>query len=73
MSHSAYQCAYSVRPAENGYIGSYEIMDEAGDVLETWIGDAVFPTPALALACAHEHARVAVDALAKTTMAVGGL
>lgn len=68
VSGSTYQCAFSVTPAENGYVGAYTVLDEAGDVLETWQGHTAFPTRGLALAGARSRADAAVRALTALTV-----
>ncbi|KAF1003454.1 MAG: hypothetical protein GAK28_04660 [Luteibacter sp.] len=43
MTDTRYTCGYAVTSHRmGGYVGSFEIFDEAGDVVEAWIS----PTPA---------------------------
>lgn len=71
MIDSMYQCSFSVTHAENGYVGAYEVMDEVGEVLETWKGKMVFPTQGLALAWARSHADTAIRMIAASTVSPG--
>ena len=69
MSGQSFTCSYSVRSVGNGFVGSYEIFDEAGEVVETWQGRSVFPTAAPALACAQSKAEAAREELREATLA----
>lgn len=62
MNTPTFRCAFSVRraPGSEGYIGSYDIVDGAGDIVDSWQGKSALPTAALAWACVEARARAAV-------------
>lgn len=65
MAAMRYTCGYAVSSHRmGGYVGSFEIFDEAGDVIESWISATPERTQQDALAVAEAkatEARIALD------------
>lgn len=71
MLESAYHCTFSVTSKDQGFIGSYDIMDGAGEVVEVWESKSALPTMALAMTCARNRANAAIRSLSECTVCPG--
>jgi len=69
MSGQSLTCSYFVRSVGEGFVGSYEIFDEAGKVVDAWQGKSIFRTAALALAYAQSKAEASRVELLEATLA----
>lgn len=69
MTAMRYTCGYAVTAHRTGgYVGSFEIFDEAGDVLDAWTSGTAERTQSEALAVAEARAIEARAALDQRTI-----
>lgn len=74
MTATRYTCGYAVTAHRTGgYVGSFEIFDEAGDILEAWISGTAERTQSDALAVAEAKASEARAALDQRTISAANV